>query len=286
LKGSRGAGVSTSKGVNTTVRLEHSNTISTKISINGCQTNSASVSEYVAKSMVAQAGRNYKVSIEHRVDVPIGVGLGTSGAGALSLAVSLNEALGLNLSIEEAAQVAHIAEVECKTGLGTVIAETYGGMEIRLKAGAPGIGEMKKIPLGNDYVVAFLPFGAISTSSILTNQVFRRRINDLGGSYVTHLLKSPNPDRFMKLSRYFAEYVGLITDRVRTVLDETDKVGIRCSMPMFGEAVFALTKREDADHLLNVFKKHEVPIPAISEISGEMSGTILAEVDEKGVRLV
>ena len=70
---------------------------------------------------------NFEIIVEHHVEVPLGAGFGTSGAAALSLALALNEALSLGLSKIEAAQLAHVAEVECKTGLGTVIAETFGG---------------------------------------------------------------------------------------------------------------------------------------------------------------
>lgn len=236
--------------------------------------------------MLSEASGRYDVSIEHNVQVPIGIGLGTSGAGALSLALSLNEALGLSLSKKEAAQVAHIAEVECKTGLGTVIAETYGGMEIRVKAGAPGIGKLKKIPLGDRYAVVFLPFGPISTRKILTNELFRKSINDLGATYVERLVREPEPTEFMRLSRSFAEHVGLITERVRAVLDETDRLGIQCSMPMFGEAVFSLTPRDKAEDVMEVFRRHEAMGSIYSETGERMSSLIMTDIDEKGARLL
>lgn len=270
----------------TTVNVQHSSKNSLKISINGCRTDSAPVSEYVAKSMLSRASGAFDVSIDHNVQVPIGIGLGASGAGALSLALSLNEALGLSMSKEEAAQVAHIAEVECKTGLGTVIAETYGGMEIRVKAGAPGVGEIEKIPLGDRYVLVFLPFGPISTRKILTNELFRRRINDLGASYVERLLSEPEPEEFMRLSRSFAEHVGLITERIKAVLEDADQLGIQCSMPMFGEAVFSLVQRDKAEEVIEVFKRHETMGLMVSETGEHMSSLIMTDIDEKGARLV
>jgi len=79
--------------------------------------------------------RKFEIIIKHSINVPIGAGFGTSGAAALSLALALNEVFDLGMSKIEAAQLAHIAEVECKTGLGTVAAETFGGLEIRVKPG-------------------------------------------------------------------------------------------------------------------------------------------------------
>lgn len=285
LKGSRGAGVCLSKGIRTTVRLEPATRNSLEVKINGCPTAEAVVSEYVAKTMLSRARGNHRVLVEHRAEIPIGRGMGTSGAGALSLALALNDALDLDLSKEEVAQVAHIAEVECRTGLGTVISETYGGMEIRVKPGAPGVGEIVKVPLGGEYVVVYLPFGQISTRTILTNEFFRRRINELGGTFVNELLSKPEPEEFMRLSRSFAEHIGLITERVKAVLKEADEAGLPCSMPMFGEAAFSLLKRRDAEDLLEIFKRYQVP-STVSEAGEEVPGVILAEVDEQGVRLI
>jgi pantoate kinase len=42
------------------------------------------------------------------------------------------------------------------------------------------------------------------------------------------------------LSRSFAEASGLITPRVREILSACDRAGVRASMTMLGEGVFAL----------------------------------------------
>ncbi len=212
--------------------------------------------------------------------------MGTSGAGALSLALALNEALDLNLSREEVAQVAHVAEVECRTGLGTVIAETYGGMEIRVEPGAPGVGKIVKIPLRGEYVVVCLPFSPISTRSVLSNESFRKRINELGGKFVEELVSRPRPEELMRISRSFTEHVGLITERVKKVMKTADEAALPCGMPMFGEAVFSLLRREQAEELLEIFKRHRPTITNSSRTGDGFHNVVLAEVDEKGVRLV
>ena len=274
LKGSRGVGVSLSRGVITTVRVEPSPRTSLEIRINGRPEPRAVVSEYVLREMLSRTRGDYRVVVDHEVEIPMGAGMGSSGAGALSLALALNEALGLGLSEEEAAQVAHLAEVKCRTGLGTVIAETYGGLEVRVRAGAPGVGEVLKVPLRGDYVVACLSFGPIPTRSILTDEVYRRRINELGDMFITEFLQWPEPKTFMRYSRSFAEHVSLITERVRRVLREADEVGFTCSMPMFGEAVFSLLRREELGNLLEIFERHQAPT------------LILSGVDERGARLI
>lgn len=274
LKGSRGAGVSITRGVTTKVQVENSAKTSVEIMINGDVTNSASVSEHVVNAFLSLAGGRYRVRIEHDSKVPIGCGFGSSGAGALSLALALNEAFNLSLSRLKAAQIAHIAEVECKTGLGTVIAEAFGGLEIRVKPGAPDIGQTKSIPINEDHVVACVNYGSIRTEKILTKETFRQRINRFGGNLVDELAKYPSLNNFMVLSRKFAEHVGLISKRLRAVLEETDSAGLICSMAMLGETVFSIVKRDQGEELHKIFSKH-----APSE-----RNVIMAEIDFKGAR--
>jgi len=275
-KGSRGAGVSITRGVTTKVHVEKSAKTSVKIMINGNITNSALVSKHVVDAFLSRVGGSYKILVEHDVRVPIGCGFGSSGAGALSLALALNEVFDLNLSRLEAAQIAHVAEVECKTGLGTVIAETFGGLEIRVKSGAPGVGQLKSIPINDNHVVACLSLGSIPTKKVLTNETSRQRINELGGNLVDKLVRHSTVSNFMKFSRRFAEHVGLIPKRLRAVLEETDRAGLTCSMAMLGETLFSITKRDQLEEIHEIFSKH-----APSE-----RNMITTEIDLKGARLL
>ena len=275
--GSKGAGFSISKGVKTTVKAEKAAKWSVKIKVNGSNVDSAEVSEKVLnifRSMFPEIGE-HEVLVEHEVEAPIGAGFGTSGAAALSLALALNDAFNLGMSKIKAAQLAHTAEVECKTGLGTVIAETFGGVEIRIKPGAPGIGEIRQIPVSKGYVVACLNFGSLSTKEFLTDTNVRGRINEFGGKLVDKLAEEPNVTNLMTFSRRFAEHVGLITKKVRNVLDEADSESFICSMPMFGESAFTLVKRESLERLLKTFRKH-----------GSDGQIMVSEIDFEGARLL
>ncbi|MFQ6053271.1 MAG: hypothetical protein ACE5OO_03445, partial [Candidatus Bathyarchaeia archaeon] len=82
----------------------------------------------------------------------------------------------------------------------------------------------------------------------------RRRINELGGRFVDELHRSRSPELFMQLSRRFAEHVGLITPRLRAVLEKADEAGIPCSMAMFGEVVFSLLDEGEAERLVGVMR--------------------------------
>jgi pantoate kinase len=276
LKGSRGAGVSITRGILTKVRIERAPKTSFEIRINGNGVESAKVSECVINALLPVAGGNHRILVDHNVNIPVGFGFGSSGAGALSLALALNEALRLGLSHVEAAQVAHIAEVRCKTGLGTVIAETFGGLEIREKPGAPGVGEIQHIPINDDHVVACLKFGPMSTKEALTDEKLRQQINNLGVKLVDELIARPKPANFMNFSRNFAEGVGLISKRMRKVLEGADSRNLACTMTMFGECLFSLVRRDAVKELLEIFRRHTLSEDSI----------IVAEIDHEGARLL
>jgi pantoate kinase len=275
--GSKGAGVSLNQGVKTQVRIVRSSESLFQVSINGVVSDSAEVSEHVARAFRSRFKEmeNFDILVDHYTEVPLGAGFGTSGAAALSLALALNKASSLSLPKIEAAQLAHVAEVECKTGLGTVIAETFGGAEIRVKPGAPGIGEVKQMPVPKDTMIASLVFGPSPTKNLLANQRTRKRVNELGGKLVDKLVREPTIANFMKLSRQFAEHVGLITDKTRNALNLADSTTLVCSVPMFGEAVFTLGRRESFKELFETFRKHS--------LDGQI---FVSEIDFEGARVL
>jgi pantoate kinase len=275
--GSKGAGISLDLGAKTTVRVKRGSKHNLKVSINNHVANSAQVSTRVVDIFLSRLGETtpFEITVDHHVETPIGAGFGTSGAAALGLALALNESFGLGMSKVEAAQIAHIAEVECKTGLGTVIAETFGGFEVRVKPGAPGIGKLHLVQVPDTTLVACHVFGPLSTRESLTNSETRALINRFGGELVNKLVNAPTITNFMKLSRQFAEHVGLITEKVRTILSAADKAGVVCSMPMFGESAFTITDQSGVDQVLHIFSK-----------SGPGGQTILSKVNHDGARLL
>jgi pantoate kinase len=275
--GSRGAGVSLSRGVKTIVKVRKALKGSLQVKINGFASSSAEVSKHVADAFLSRFKEmeNFEIIVEHHVEVPIGAGFGTSGAATLSLAIALNNVFGLGMSKMETAQMAHVAEVECKTGLGTVIAETLGGLEVRVKPGAPGIGEIKNAPVPKDYTVACLTFGQLPTKKFLTDEEIRKRVNEFGGKLVDKLTEEPNVTNFMNFSRQFTEHIGLMTQRIRRTLDVADNANFICSMPMFGESAFTLIKQQSLEDLLQIFRKYSP--------DGKI---IVSEIDFEGARLL
>ncbi|WP_020614178.1 pantoate kinase [Sediminispirochaeta bajacaliforniensis] len=286
-KGSIGAGFSIARGVTTTVTLSsasqsggHSAGDKTIYRSNGKERSDLVVSKRLI-SLFQDAALLKDVvirEISHSIEIPQGSGFGSSGAGVLSLALALNHALGSPLSAEEAGAMAHRAEVLCKTGLGTVIGEFCGGVEIRKKQGAPGTGEVVSIPISDDLNLLFVVYRKISTSSALSDPDIRRRINDTGEQLIADLLCTPTLEAFLWASRAFDERSGLITPEVRRLFDHFDAIGAPTAMLMFGNAAFALfPDKESAEAEAQALSRSEEKGYLFTTTSSKQGGCVIHE---------
>jgi pantoate kinase len=276
-KGSRGAGISLVIGVTTNVTIKKVHKRKIDIRLNGTLTKKAVVSQRVIELFFQRTGLNdgYHISVEHHIDIPMGAGCGSSGAGALSLALALNKIFDAGLSRIEAAQIAHQAEVENKTGLGTVIGETFGGVEIRVKPGAPGVGRLITIPPDTQYKVVALILGPLSTKELLQNRDTRRLINRFGAQLIDEIIKEPAIDNFLLLSRWFAEKTGLMDRTVKHIISVLNREHIVASMPMFGQGVFTLIPESETGKVKNV----------LLACTG-CKNSIICDIDFQGVRVL
>ena len=250
--GSLGAGFSIQKGVKTTVTIRNKtkHDISNfTIKVNGFESGDMRVSEVVLSKFSTQGKF---VDIIHEIDVPVGYGFGCSAAVALSLSIALNDALKSKLSKIEVAQIAHDVEIECKTGLGDVLASYHGGFEIRDKPGAPGIGHVQKINL-NKISIIMICFSPISTSKFIKERL--SQINGLGGKMVNELLESKNYEHFQEMSLEFAKYVNVMTPRMQKVVDELSNNNIKCGIALFGETIFSMIPKEKEGNVLKILEK-------------------------------
>lgn len=241
--GSRGSGFCIDKGVKTTVTVQsHANDAQPSVVHVFFDSRSAAapVTRTVVHRLLVDTPGTYEIWIHHEFDIPIGVGLGASGAGALGTAWCLAEALRLKKNPQELAQIAHIAEVENRTGLGDVIAQFHGGFEIRHKPGAPGIGEITV--LDNVWardVVCFCFGEEIETAKVLRDPRMAQRISQMGQQLLEELTAEFSLKAFCKLSQRFAKTTGLVTPQVTAILRQAKRVGVELgSMIMLGNSVF------------------------------------------------
>jgi len=268
-KGSRGVGVTLEKGVYTELKVERSDRWKVTVRSVGARVK-GEVSRKVVELLSSKVSTPHRVEIFHRFEVPVGAGYGASGAGALGVALAFDEALNLGLSPLEAANVAHVAEVCCGTGLGTVSAETWGGLVFRVKAGAPSLGVVKKIRADGLKVVS-LCWGSLPTTSLLSNPQFTGFIREVGGGFLEKFEGNPTVEGFLEVSKGFSETLQLYSPRVRRALRLLEADG-RWNFPlnMFGEAVFTLVEEEEVPRILRrlehpVFQNCRVTVSGVSE---------------------
>lgn len=271
VQGSLGAGFSIQQGVTTTVEVQDSEFSDHSITISGYQPDNTQVSEFVISEFLKNIDGNYFLKVHHDIKVPVGYGLGCSAAVALSLVYALNSAFRTNYTKEQLGMMAHNAEVMCRTGLGDVLASYHGGFEIRVKGGAPGIGQIRKIS-SESYSAIMICFSPISTKQFLKDRL--ASINGLGGKMVEKLVQTKNVDQFHDYSIEFANYVDIITPKMKSVIDDLKENGIKCGVALFGETIFTLVKPEMEEKVISILEKYHDGI------------IIKSKIDQIGARLV
>ncbi|MGQ9720778.1 MAG: pantoate kinase [Candidatus Jordarchaeum sp.] len=259
LKGSKGAGFSIQHGITTRVQISLANNTSVEVSVNGksCDANvTRAVAELALDLALQKHNQKYDVKIVQEMQIPVGAGYGASGAAALSTSLALNQALNLGLTQDNSAQLAHIAEVTHKTGLGDVIAQNRGGVEIRLKPGAPGYGQIDIIPSACNFDVVCGSVGKLETKEVLSNPEKRKKINEAGDRLVKELLNEASIDNLISLSKRFTMQTGLASPTVINTIRSLEDSGFPlCSMVMLGQSVFCFVSEKDSKNACNIFRE-------------------------------
>lgn len=230
-----------------------------RVILNG-EASDAPVTRYVADALAKSP-----VLVKTDLQMPLGSGFGASGAGAIGCAYALNDLFQLGLTANGAATIAHAAEVTNGTGLGDVIAQNTGGLVVRIRHGAPGIGQVDRIPVPPTPIYCVVQ-GPISTKEILADPAVMRHVNAAGERATKELLQMPTLERFMSLSRRFALESGLASDWARDAIEAVQAAGGMASMVMLGDSVFATG-------------------PGTAEALSEFGAVIATEIVQWGARL-
>lgn len=224
--GSRGAGIALLPGVETAARPA----LRTRIFLNGLPARAPTTRRVV--ELLAPG----PVEVRSRHPAPVGAGLGTSGAGALSTALALDRAFGLGLPPAGAAAAAHRAEVEMRTGLGTVAGIAAGGLALRVEPGL-AIGAVRSFPVRAR--IAWVSLGRLPTPRILSDPAWTQTIAREGRKALRELLRRPRLDRFFECSRSFALETGLAEGKLLDAIEAVGAAGEVGSMAMLGRTLFA-----------------------------------------------
>ena len=231
--GSCGAGMSISLGAISQVSVQPAAHQRIMVQINGKPSPAA-----VTKSAIQHLLGNtcLMISVQTMMDLPVSQGFGMSAAGALSANLALSDLL--NLPRDEAIRAAHYAEIESHTGLGDVIASSFGGIEIRRKAGLPPWGLLEHIPGHYDVVLCVIG-NKIETKKILTDSTKIQEIASYGRYCTKKLLAQPSLENLFSLAWEFTRKIGIAD---KTVLEAIEKANVHgmASMCMLGNSVFAI----------------------------------------------
>jgi len=274
--GARGGGFGLKKGVFTEVDVAKSKTKTVKIFINGRQAPEAETTGTVVDLLLERVVQPYSVEVKHRVEVPIGAGFGTSAAGAVGTALALCKAMNLSLTYQDIGRIAHVAEVKCKTGLGTVSGILFGGCVIVKEPGALNHGSVDRIPITPDYHIVSGVFQPRLTSEFLKSTKKRAIINEIGQKTLESILAEPSLENFMHSCKEFALKTGLATKRVMKLMTAAEEAGaVGAAQNMLGEAVHALVERNRVKSVVEVFEK-VLPRDKV----------VVAEVSLQGAQLV
>ena len=272
--GSKGAGFSVSIGTETTVSVMEHPSLEITTDYNNERID-AKVTKTVVRRLTDDYERTLKVHVAHDSTLISGAGFGASGAGALGTAYALGYLLDDEISPAKAAGYAHYAEVVNRTGLGDVISQTVGGVEVRKEPGSPGVGVTLNITHDDSLRVVLAGAPGLKTSDILSDPTSRKRINDAGDELVSRIVKDLSIETFIQCSREFSDTIGLKTKRVEDALKDLDSAGfVNSSMVMLGDSVFCFCNETETYTVQEILTKHwnttEVFVTEISELGGRL----------------
>ncbi|MFW9771064.1 MAG: hypothetical protein ACFFEO_02685 [Candidatus Thorarchaeota archaeon] len=265
--GSRGAGFNLNSVGKTEIIFEDStnkNQSSCRIYINNEELNEkAETSHFIFNYLKNLSKKQVTVKVFHNFDLPVGCGYGASGSGALGMAYGLNILLKLRLSAYEIGRIAHVAEVTKKTGLGTICGIIGGGLCILKEPGYPCNIEKIKVPPNIEIICG--SFGIIPTKSILSDPILSSRIKQAGMKALVKLKKEPNIKNFVSVSKDFVYETDILNllklNKIKELIEDLNKTNIiGASMNQIGRSVYAITKKEDAHKVLEIFESFKPEI--------------------------
>jgi pantoate kinase len=260
--GSRGAGIVISLGAISQVTITPTSPQKIDVQING-KPSPAPVTKLALDYLISDTP--LRITVNTLVDLPVSQGFGMSAAGALSTTLALANLL--NLPRENAIKAAHYAEVQLHTGLGDVLASSFGGIEIRRKAGIPPWGMLEHIPGKYDIVLCVIG-KKIETKKILTDTVKLDEIASYGRYCTKKLLQKPTLEHLFSLAWEFTQKIGLADKTVLHAIEAANRYGM-ASMCMLGNSVFAVGDT-----------------PMLCKILSSFGKIYYCTVDEKGARVL
>jgi pantoate kinase len=154
------------------------------------------------------------------------------------------------------------------TGLGDVHPQSLGGIEIRLRAGAPPYGEVKRRRSTRSILLCVLG-DELKTRDILGSQSARKKISEIGRSCVDAYIRDPTWQNLCRISLRFAYETGLMSSEIEDAIDAVEVKGGTAGMAMLGNSIFASGEEKK---LMRILK--------------DLGETFQCTIDNRGARLI
>ncbi len=183
--------------------------------------------------------RPARLQLDLELDLPVGQGFGMSGAMTLAALLAAERRLRLlDGDRDRLVAIAHAAEVEAGTGLGDVVPQAQGGMDLRIAPGAPPHGEVLKREADAEVLVAWSN-EPLHTRGVLSDPGTKERLE----AVCVPLLERADPDGglgwLLEAGSAFTRDIGLASEDVVRMMEACSPHG-KVSQVMLGNSVFAL----------------------------------------------
>jgi len=274
--GARGGGFGITKGVRAHVSARKASRNKITIRINSKNAPEAHTTRFAIDRLLKDAERTLDVQVDLKVNVPMAAGYGTSAAGTLATCLALADAAEIPMTMNQLGRIAHVAEVENRTGLGTVSALLLGGFVLVTEPGAPGIGLVDRLHFPGAHSVLCAYLGPIDTRKALSQSDIAVRVNPAAQRVMEAVRRKPDLVTFLDETRKFSSESGFQTAEIARLMDLMISAGaVGAAQNMIGRAVHCVAEDSRIPQILKAVRK-EFPSASLFH----------SDLDVRGVRLV
>lgn len=245
LTGSVGVGFTVNCGITATVENSDTN----EIFFNSEKINFPTVIETITKIT------KQKVKVSLTSPLPLGSGFGLSGGGSLAIAYAVNQLFNTGKTGKELALISHTAEINNRTGLGTVGTQITGGFLVKTAPGLPV--ESLSVGLTGQKIRAVV-VGRLITPDILKNGKTVEKVNSVAGKILETVYRKPELtlNDYLDLSYDFSRQAELIrNEEVRSIIERIRKNGDHSAMAILGNVVLTT-----AENINSCYPTHTLTI--------------------------
>ncbi len=234
--GSRGAGLCIDRGARARVRALRGKGWGISP---GDGTRLAPVVATALGNYLASAREETWLQLDLELGLPVGEGFGMSGAMALASVIAADGELGLlKGDMQRLAALAHAAELEFRTGLGDVVCQARGGLDIRTRPGLPPHGQVVTARHDGEVLIAWSG-RPLHTSSVIGDREARERLEAAALPLLERAPATPTMDWLLEAGWEFSQAAGLASPEVLSMVEACRPFG-RASQVMLGNSIFAV----------------------------------------------